>query len=434
MTKRTGALVVLGLLACGGPGDAPDDEVVDRVDLAAPLAFELAPGAQLVLADATVIGSGHGTVIIEALAVDATAGAMLELPLAERATALRLADAKGSRRHVVATGVPELASDAHTVDVQLVGLELGGFEAAWLVDAYGGRVALAEPLVVDASSLAWTAGELLVIDLAEDDDAARAGSGSAAMLAAARARSRTAGAVASGDADELAHARRTDGGIDPFHDELVGEADPIALEPGDSCSATSQCPIETRCVADPTMSDGQFRCLALCVEPELVNGAMPPVPSPSATCVDDGSCCDPDLACSNGECVVVAPDDGGGDDGSSTGDGCDRDKDGWVNGCDRKPDESCTHDEDDDGCNDSFDDNDDDPCECATPRIPKPKAPLSVSGARGRRSRSRRRSRHRSRRCAPSSRSGSATSRSSSRPVIPAAGARRSPHPDRRAP
>ena len=43
-----------------------------------------------------------------------------------------------------------------------------------------------------------------------------------------------------------------------------------------------------------------------------------------------------------------------------------------MNGCDRKPDESCSHDADDDGCNDSFDDKDDDPCECATPRLPKP--------------------------------------------------------------
>lgn len=388
MKMRTGAMMVLGVLACGGPVDDGQDEAIDRIDIAAPLAFELAPGAQLVFADATLADGRHGTVIIDALAVDASGGALLELPLAERTTAFRLAGPEGSRRSVAATRAPEIAADAHAVDAQLVGLELGGFETAWLVDADGERVALAEPLVVDANGLAWTAGELVVIELADDAESTTRGGG--ASLAAARPRARI-GAPARGDADELAHARRADGGFDPFGDDLVGEDDPVALEPGDPCSATAQCPISTRCVADPTMSDGQFRCLALCVEPELVGGAMPPVPSPSATCVDDDGCCDPDLECSNGQCEVVAPadDDGGGDDGSSSGGGCDRDDDGWVNGCDRKPDESCTHDADDDGCNDSFDDNDMDACDCKTPRVPKPNstgiALLLLAWLRGRR-------------------------------------------------
>jgi hypothetical protein len=359
--------MVLGLFACGEPIDDGEDEVVDRIDLAAPLAFELAPGARLVLEDATVVGVGTGTVIIDALAVDASAGAIFELPLAEGTTALRLAGPNGSRR-IAAARRPEIAADAHVVDARVEGLELGGFDAAWLVDASGERIELDEPLVVDANALAWTAGELVMIEL-PDDDAAAANGGGGASGSGARRRGPVG---APGDPDELAHVRGQDGDGGPFPDEIVGEIEPELLEPGDPCSATAQCPIETRCVADPMMSDGQFRCLALCVEPELVGGPMPPLPSPSATCVDDSSCCDPSLACSNGQCGVVDPED---DDGgqSEIGSSCDRDGDGWVNGCDRKPDESCTADSDGDGCNDSFDDNDEDNCQCTTPvRLPRP--------------------------------------------------------------
>lgn len=356
--KRAAASLLLGLAACGDPIDAGDDELVERIDVAAPLAFELAPGARLVLEDATVVGVGQGTVELEALAVDASAGAILELPLAEGETALRLAGPAGSRRAAATR-----RSGGHVVAARVEGLELGGFDDAWLVDAKGDRIALDEPLVVDANALAWTSGELVVVELA-DDTAASANGAGGGVGGAAPPRGRT---------DDLARLLDEDGGGDPFADQLVGPSEPEPLEPGDSCASTAQCPVETRCVADPMMSDGQFRCLALCTEPELVGGPMPPVPSPSATCVDDSGCCDPSLACSNGECVVVEPedDDGGGDD--DVGSGCDRDGDGWVNGCDRKPDESCTADADGDGCNDSFDDNDMDNCECTTPiRLPRP--------------------------------------------------------------
>src|SRR5262249_43290297 len=157
------------------------------------------------------------------------------------------------------------------------------------------------------------------IELPDDEAAAGGGGGGGS-----RVPYRRPGAGA--DAQDLAQLLDDDGG--PHLDELVGELEPELLEPGDACSATAQCPVETRCVADPMMSDGQFRCLSLCTEPELIGGPMPPVPSPSATCVDDSGCCDPSLACSNGECVVVDPgDDGGGDD--DVGSGCDRDGDGW---------------------------------------------------------------------------------------------------------
>jgi hypothetical protein len=361
-------MLVLGVLACGGPSDDAPDEAADRIALSAPLAFELAPGAALVLKDAEVAGVGRGTVIVEALAVDASAGAIEELVLAEGPTALRLSGRGGSRR-VAAMRAPELAADAHAVAAQVEGLTLGGFEDAWLVDERGHRTALEEPLVVDAEGLAWTMGELVVIEL--DDDESSAGAGAAGASPAGMRRVGIVGGA--GVPDELAHARRGDG-EGPWHpvgDALVHEGEPVALEPGDPCTTTSECPVETRCVADPTQSDGMTRCLALCTEPELVGGPANPVPSPTATCIDDAGCCDPSLSCDEGRCVVQEPDD---PDPPSSGGGCDRDDDGWVNACDPRPDESCTHDADDDGCNDSFDSNDDDPCECAIPRLPRPNA------------------------------------------------------------
>ncbi|HET6582242.1 MAG TPA: hypothetical protein VFG69_02320 [Nannocystaceae bacterium] len=394
MTTRTAAIWGLGLVACGQPiDDARDDEDVDRIDVNAPLAIELAPEARLVLTDATVAGVGHGTVVIEALAVDAKSGALLDLPLAEGATALRLAGPHGSRR-IAAEHVPEIAADAHVVDAQLVALELGGFEAAWL-EADDGRIALAEPVIVDARSIAWTSGELVVIEMDDDDAAAAgagAGAGGGAFAGPGGSRAGVVYGVPPGPRfDALAHAR----GDDPFApiDELVADDEPLLLEPGDACSSTGQCPVDTRCVADPMMSDGQFRCLPLCVEPELVGGAMPPMPSASAECVDDAGCCDPDLACSNGTCVVQDPGSDGGDETpTQTGSGCDRDDDGWVNGCDRKPDESCIHDNDHDGCADSFDDSDNDSCNCTTPiRLPRPNATglclIALTWLRGRKRR-----------------------------------------------
>jgi len=358
---RRSTIAVLGLFGCAAPTDDRDDDVVDRIDLAAPLVLELAPGAQLVIADANVVGIGSGTVVIDALAIDADAGAVLDLAVSEGATAMRVAGPDGSRR-LAAAPASELGDDAHAVEAELVGLELAGFEAAWL-EGPDGRVALAEPIVLDASALAWTTGELVVIELRDE-------ASTASTTASARATvttRRPAGPVVVG---ELGHTLAGDS-ADPFLDDLRADDEPLALEPGDSCSATSQCPTDTRCVADPMMSDGQFRCLALCVAPELQGGPALPAPSDSAVCVDDGSCCDPALACSNGQCVGPEPDD----DGGSMGSGCDRDGDKWINACDARPDESCTADQDGDGCKDSFDDDDSDSCNCTTPvRIPRPNA------------------------------------------------------------
>jgi hypothetical protein len=124
-------------------------------------------------------------------------------------------------------------------------------------------------------------------------------------------------------------------------------------------------------------------CAAECVD----SAAAAPL-----RCLDDTGCCDGDGVCSDeGVCVVPggAEDPASDDDPSQEG-GCneacgDRDNDGVRNGCDQKPDESCSADADNDGCNDSCDADDEsssDGCGtgdddgggifCRLPRLPRP--------------------------------------------------------------
>lgn len=125
----------------------------------------------------------------------------------------------------------------------------------------------------------------------------------------------------------------------------------------------------TQCVADSIQSDGEFRCLSVCVIPENAGEIF---------CVDDGGCCDPNAACTDeGSCLEPDGDSGGdgsgGSNPSADGSGCDidRDDDGVINVLDANPDQSCSADSDNDGLRDSCDANDSDGgCfGCGVPRL-----------------------------------------------------------------
>lgn len=180
------------------------------------------------------------------------------------------------------------------------------------------------------------------------------------------------------------------GGVDAFHRiapesaHAVGGADdvpPARIRPptialaGELCASSADCEAGTQCVADELGSDGEFRCLTVCVDPTAEN-------SDAIACLDDDGCCE-DAAVCDDEGTCVNPGGGGGSGGGSDpaadGGGCnqgcdfDRDDDGVVNSLDANPDQSCSADSDQDGLNDSCDGNDmssDDGCfGCGIPRM-----------------------------------------------------------------
>lgn len=137
---------------------------------------------------------------------------------------------------------------------------------------------------------------------------------------------------------------------------------PVALV-GELCEGSDECEAGTQCVADTIDSDGQLRCLAVCVA--ATDGSPDPV-----VCVDDDGCCVDAAVCNDdGSCLAPSGDGGGGSgdggsdpdaDGSGCNEGCDhdRDDDGLWNACDANPDQSCSADADNDGIRDSCDAND----------------------------------------------------------------------------
>jgi hypothetical protein len=131
---------------------------------------------------------------------------------------------------------------------------------------------------------------------------------------------------------------------------------------GEACQSSSDCEMGTQCVADELGSDGEFRCLTVCVDPTADNAG-------SIECLDDDGCCDDAAVCDDqGTCITPGGGGGGGGGGGSDpaadGQGCnegcdfDRDDDGVVNSLDAHPDQSCSADADQDGINDSCDAND----------------------------------------------------------------------------
>jgi hypothetical protein len=150
---------------------------------------------------------------------------------------------------------------------------------------------------------------------------------------------------------------------------------PAAALAGELCNSSDECEAGTQCVSDSIASDGELRCLTVCVDPNADN-------ADAITCVDDAGCCDETGVCNDdGTCVVPGGGGGGGGgsdpaaDGSGCNEGCDfdRDDDGVVNSLDAHPDQSCSADADQDGINDSCDANDmssDDGClGCGVPPL-----------------------------------------------------------------
>jgi hypothetical protein len=110
-------------------------------------------------------------------------------------------------------------------------------------------------------------------------------------------------------------------------------------------------------------------------------------------CNDEGVCIDPGGGSDGGS--------GGGttQDGTGLNKGCgDSDDDGVCNALDQKPEESCSADADDDGCNDSCDADDTDSGDgcfgCRTPHVRRPNSTfwclLLLAYCRGRRRRQKR--------------------------------------------
>lgn len=157
---------------------------------------------------------------------------------------------------------------------------------------------------------------------------------------------------------ESAHAMNGPADLPPGR--LGTPATPLAGEP---CASSLDCEPGTRCVADTLGSDGEFRCLTVCLDPTADN-------ADAITCLDDDGCCDDGAVCDEqGRCVNPGGGGGGsgGSDPAADGEGCnqgcdfDRDDDGVVNSLDANPDQSCSADSDQDGINDSCDADDGNP-------------------------------------------------------------------------
>lgn len=384
------AFVLLGAVlvftACDrGEGDAPTDDVARDLELAAPLAFELADGQLLRIHEAELADGRVGLLELHGDAIDVTRG---RVALARTADDGRLVveQADGTLRNAASERNDH---DEHEVfDAQLEGIELAGFDRAVFLGPRGTED-LRGPIVIDAIGLAWTGAELRVVAGERDESSSASERGARSRGGSHAAFARPARVPGAGVPMILdtAHADASDpSGAGWFTDD-----DEPFTAPGDICTSTSTCDMGTVCVADTSTSDGSFRCLAECVPPAPQVGGSPLPESASAVCVDDEGCCDPARECSNGECVVPTT-SGGGSGPSNDVDpdaagGCDPDGDNVISACDAKPNESCTADADGDGCANSFDDNDQNSCQCSA-RIPKPNSfailMLALAFGRGR--------------------------------------------------
>lgn len=379
---------VVVVAACDrGEGGPPPDDVARDLELAAPLAFELADGQVLRIHEAELADGRVGLLELHGDAIDVTRGRIALARVADDGQ-LVVERADGSLRNAASD---RNENDEHEVfDAELTDVEIAGFDRATFHGPRGDET-LRGPIALDAVGLAWTGHELRVVARERDDSSAttRERSGSRGFAPAVRVRGAGVPSIA-----ETAHADAND---PSGAGELTDDDEPL-IAPGDPCTATSACDMGTVCVADSVTSDGAFRCLAECVPPAPPVSEDPLMESSTAVCVDDEGCCDPSRECSNGECVVPSSSTGGGGSGPSNdvdpdaAGGCDPDGDNVISACDAHPNESCSADSDGDGCANSFDENDQDACRCAA-KIPKPNGlailMLGLAVLRGRRRRGR---------------------------------------------
>lgn len=348
------AVLASACLACdpdGGDADTPPVEDL-RVELAAPLTFELTDGQVLRLQGVELADGRQGELDLHGEAVDAVAGQLVVSTASDANGRLVVLDPAGAEW--TAASRRSDRDDHEAVDAELVGLTLSGFDRAVFFGPRGPEV-LHEPIVLDAFGLSWTAADLHVVVSATPSAPTLAGPSASRLRHVSDPR---ASAIR-----EDAHAQ---GDADPEVDGLAGAPD-VALALGDPCQTTPGCGPGAACVADASTSDGAFRCLAECVGPAPDDPVDPLVVSTEAVCVDDGGCCDASLECRNGSCV--SPDTTS-DHVTSSGGGCDPDDDDVISACDAHPNESCKADADGDGCANSFDDDDSDSCRCAA-RVPR---------------------------------------------------------------
>jgi hypothetical protein len=340
-------------LACAD-GEEPSAADPEQAWRDAPLRIEPGAGegeaAVLVAPEATVTGVGRGWLVIEGGSLRVDAGAV-------GAQAFEPDDADALRIVAEPVDVPELPPELEaspgvaSLDARAIALDrvvIDEYEHARLL----GGEALHGPLEIEASALLWDEIDgRLVFD--EDEDAPRV---------------------------ELGHTVGIGGvGVHIVTPRGGGVTAPI----GSPCIATADCDPELACVEE--IAQPGFVCAAVCVESNADDALR---------CSDDAGCCDAAAVCDDaGVCVVSSADDGGTpppEDADQEG-GCneacgDRDDDNVRNGCDQKPDESCSADSDNDGCKDSCDANDEDGSDgcfgggddgddgffCRIPRLPRP--------------------------------------------------------------
>lgn len=345
-----------------GDGDAPPDAVARELELAAPLAFDLADGQVLRFHEGELADGRVGLLEVHGDTIDVVQG-RIGLARADDDGRLVVESIDGATRNAASERNDH---DEHEVfDAQLDDVELWGFDRA-VFHGPRGAERLYEPVILDAVGLAWTGADLRLV--AGETERSQPNSQRSAGAVARSPRLPGAGVPV---VRETAHA---DAGDPSGAVSLADETD-VALALDDPCQSSNTCDAGSTCVADASTSDGTFRCLAECVGPPPQTSQDPLPPSDTAVCLDDGGCCDPTRECSNGECV--APDPSGSGTGPSNdvdpdaAGGCDPDGDNVISACDAHPNESCTADADGDGCANSFDGNDQDACRCSA-RIPRP--------------------------------------------------------------
>jgi hypothetical protein len=322
------SLTVAFLGAC-----SPDDHGADDTPppathwRTAPLRIEPGPGEgtiqAFVVPDAKVSGHGRGWLLVEGEAVYAVDGALGALDFE--------ADRGGLRVVADSADVPALPDSLErdpgppSFDAREIALDrvtLTGYDRAALVGST--EQALPPEIVVDGRALLWDEIDSRIFEL---------------------------------DTDTQSEVKHTSGfgGVDGWW--AAARARSVQSEGvGEPCEMTTSCDEGLQCIGVAS-NDGSppagATCQAACVQSD----------DSTLACVDDDGCCDPEAMCSDqGRCVDGSGEGGGGGGGSSSSgcnEGCgDDDDDGVINKWDRKPQESCKADADDDGCNDSCDAND----------------------------------------------------------------------------